>query len=151
MATIDYYQSQWWAIERILDQGGLSAAQIAKYELQQSNLHDLAEAERKKLGYSGGVDGSQIIVLGDDPTTPQNEETIFNQVFNKANLSTEEFSERISTIEKFSVDSLLSNLGDTINNVIDTSGTSEGSSLAGLISLIGGGLLILSIVRGVFK
>ncbi len=150
MATIDYYQNQWSIIQDQLKKGGLSSVEIESLKSQQNTYHNLAEQERKKLGYSGGVDGSQIFVLGDDPTTLVNEEEIFNRVFNNANLSNSEFKSTVDVIEKNTIDSILGNITETFKGV--TGGeASTSSGLADIIGLSLAGFVILKVVKGVFK
>lgn len=60
--TIDYYQERWWEEQAKIESGNLTAAEAERAKEIQSKLHDRAEAIRSNYGFSGGDDGSQIIV-----------------------------------------------------------------------------------------
>lgn len=135
MATIDSYQNQWWSIQKILDQGGLTANQIADYQAQQSELHRLAELQRAQFGYSGGVAGDEIIVLADER---------FKQTFSDQALMTDGYKSIISNIES-GVSSILESATGGNVTLPDAGGIADIAITAVI------GLFLLRLIKGVFK
>lgn len=144
MATIDFYQQEWWRVQGILDQGGLTPAQIAGYKAQQDEYHRLAEQIRAfEGGYSGGPAGDQIIVLADDPNTPWNEEQRFKETFSDQALTTDAYKGIIDRIES------------TVSNIASAGGLPEvGTSVSGIADIAITaviGLFLFRLLKGVFK
>lgn len=149
MATIDYYQEQWWKIQSILDKGGLTSEQIATYKGQQAEYHRLAEVQRSYAGYSGGVAGDEIIVLADDPTTPWNEEERFKQTFSDQALTTEGYKDIISQIESGAMNFIDQITGGTVSAGLTQS--ESGAAFANLAITAVIGLFLVRLIKGVFK